>query len=68
MSMNGETQIETQPKIQKPNKNEVHEHERSDPSYSAIREWLQEFKENLVDGSVPEPHVTQTRALLMNPL
>ena len=33
----------------KPNKNEDHEKERRDPFCSEIPEWLQEFKENLVD-------------------
>ena len=41
-------------KIPKPNKNEDHETERSDPLYSDIPEWLQEFRENLVDERVPE--------------
>ena len=38
----------------KPNKNENNEKERSDPLYSDIPEWLQEFSENLVDDGVPE--------------
>ena len=38
----------------KPNKNEDHELERRDPFCSEIREWLQEFIENLVDDRVPE--------------
>ena len=38
----------------KPNKNENHEKERSDPLYSDIPEWLQEFRENLVDDRVSE--------------
>ena len=50
----------------KPNKNENHGTERSDPLYSdipewlhelsnsEIPEWLQEFRENLVDERVPE--------------
>ena len=41
-------------KIQKPNKNENHEQVRGDPYYSDIPEWLQEFRENLVDERVPE--------------
>ena len=40
-------------KIPKPNKNENHEQVRGNP-YSDIREWLQDFKENLVDDRVPE--------------
>ena len=38
----------------KPNKNENHDSERGDPLYSDTPEWLQEFKENLVDDRVPE--------------
>ena len=40
-------------KIPKPNKNEDHEQVRGDP-YSDIPEWLQEFRENLVNDRVPE--------------
>ena len=49
---NGETP--SQPKIPKPNKNEDHELERGDSLCSEIPEWLQEFRENLVDDSVRE--------------
>ena len=35
-------------------KKEVHEQVREDPSYSDIPEWLQEFRENLVDDRVRE--------------
>ena len=38
----------------KPNKNENHETERSDPLYSEKPESVQEFRENLVDDRVPE--------------
>ena len=38
----------------KPNKNENHEREPSDPLCSDIPEWLQEFRENLMDDRVPE--------------
>ena len=38
----------------KPNKNEDHEHVREDPYYSEKPEWLQEFRENLVDDRVLE--------------
>ena len=41
-------------KIPKPNKNENHEQVREDPCYSDMPEWLQEFRENLVDDRVPE--------------
>ena len=35
-------------------KNEDHDLERRDPLYSDIPEWLQEFRENLMDDRVPE--------------
>ena len=38
----------------KPNKNENHERERSESLYSDFPEYMQEFRENLVDGRVPE--------------
>ena len=38
----------------KPNKNEDHDLERRDQLDSDKQEWLQEFRENLVDDSVPE--------------
>ena len=41
-------------KSPKPNKNEDHEKERRDPLYSDIPEWLQEFRENLMDDGVAE--------------
>ena len=51
---NGATRWPSKPKIQKPNKNENHEKERGDQLCSDIPEWLQEFRENLVDDRVPE--------------
>ena len=51
-------------KNSKINKNEDHAHERGDPSYSKIPEWLQEFKESLVDGSVSEHRDSPTGMLL----
>ena len=38
----------------KPSKNENHELDRRDLLYSETPEWLQEFRENLVDDRVPE--------------
>ena len=38
----------------KRNKNEDHEQVRRDPCHSEKPEWLQEFRENLVDDRVPE--------------
>ena len=43
-----------QPKPQNPNKNENHEQKRENPYHSNIPEWLQDFRENLVDDRVPE--------------
>ena len=59
-SKNGETwnpeeQLLTKPtQIENQTKNENLEEERSHPLYSDIPEWLQEFRENLVDDEVPE--------------
>ena len=44
----------SQPKIQNQITNEDHDHERRDLYHSDIPEWLQEFRENLVDDRVPE--------------
>ena len=41
-------------KITKPNNSEDHKQVRGDPCHSEIPEWLQEFRENLVDDRVPE--------------
>ena len=38
----------------KTNKNEDHDVERGDPLCSDVPEWLQEFRENLVDDRVRE--------------
>ena len=38
----------------KPNENENHETELGDPLCSDMPEWLQEFRENIVDDSFPE--------------
>ena len=50
-----EEELLTEPtKNPKPNKNEDHDLERRDLYHSDILEWLQEFRENLVDDRVPE--------------
>ena len=50
-----EEQLLTKPtQNPKPNKNEDHDQERGDLCHSNIPEWLQEFRENLVDDTVPE--------------
>ena len=49
----------------KPNKNVDHEQVRGDPCHSDIPEWLQEFRENLVDDKVPErrdSHASSSRS------
>ena len=54
----------------KPNKNEDHEKERRDPFCSDIPEWLQEFRENLVDERVPErrdSHASSSREPSLEP-
>ena len=59
-----------QPKIQKPNKNEDHDPERRDLLNSGIPEWLQEFRENLVDDWVPEPrdsHASSSHEVSLEP-
>ena len=57
-------------KIQKPNKNENHEQVRGDPCHSDIPEWLHDFRENLVDDSVPErrdSHASSSHGLSSEP-
>ena len=52
----------------KPNKNE--DQERGDMSNSDIPEWLQEFRENLVDDRVPEhrnSHASSSREPFLEP-
>ena len=54
----------------KPNKNEDHEFSRGDPCHSEILEWLQEFRENLVDDRVPEnrdSHASSSHELSLKP-
>ena len=56
-------------KIPKPNKNEDHEHVRGNP-FSDIPEWLQEFRENLVDDRVLErrdSHASSSHGLSLEP-
>ena len=48
-----------------------HEQVRGDPYYSDIPEWLQEFRENLVDERVPEyrgTHASSSHELSLEPL
>ena len=57
-------------KTPKPNKNENHEQVLGDQYHSDIPEWLQEFKENLVDDSVPEhrdSHASSSHELSLEP-
>ena len=53
-SETSEESLKKTTKIPKPNKNENHEQVRGDPYYSDKHEWLQEFRENLVDERVLE--------------
>ena len=53
-----------------PKKNENHDQERSDPCHSDIPEWLQEFRENLVDERVHEhrdSHASSSHELSFEP-
>ena len=50
-----EEQLLTKPtKNPETNKNDDHDQDRGDPYFSDIPEWLQEFRENLVDDRVPK--------------
>ena len=66
-----EEQLLTKPtKNPKPNKNEDHELERGDPYQTDMPEWLQEFRENLVDDRVPEhrdSHASSSHELSLEP-
>ena len=58
-------------KIPKPNKNENHEQVRGDPYDSDIPEWLQDFRENLVDDRVLErrdSHASSSHELSLEPM
>ena len=44
--------------------------ERRDPLYSEIPEWLQEFRENLVDDEIPEhgdSHASSSHEVSLEP-
>ena len=66
-----EEQLLTKPtKNPKPNKNEDPDEERGDLCHSDIPEWLQEFRENLVDDKVPEhtdSHASASHELSLEP-
>ena len=54
----------------KPNENEDHDLEQSDPLYSEIPEWLQEIREKLVDDRVSEhrdSHASSSHELSLEP-
>ena len=54
----------------KTKKNEDHDQERGDLCHSDIPEWLQEFRENLVDDRVPErrdSHASSSQELKLEP-
>ena len=55
----------------KPNKNEDNELERRDPFCSDTPEWLQEFRENLLDDRVPErrdSHASSSHEVSLEPI
>ena len=57
-------------KIQKPNKKET-TIERGDPLCSEIPEWLQEFRENLVDDEIPvhgDSHASSSHEVSLEPI
>ena len=57
-------------KTQKPNKKETTK-EQSDSLYSEIPEWLQEFRENLVDDEIPEhgdSHASSSHEASLEPI
>ena len=57
-------------KTPKPNKNENHEQVRRDPYFSDIPEWLQEFRENLVNETVTEhrdSHASSSHEVSLEP-
>ena len=61
----------SQSKNTKPNENENHEVERGDPLCSDIPEWLQEFRENLVDDEIPlqgGSHASSSREVSLEPI
>ena len=66
-----EEQLLTKPtKNLKPNKNEDHDQKRRDLYHSDIPEWLQEFRENIVDDRVPEhrdSHANSSHKLFLEP-
>ena len=56
-------------KTQKPNKKET-TIELGDPLYSDIPEWLQEFRENVVDDEIPEhgdSHASSSHEVSLEP-
>ena len=56
-------------KTQKPNKKET-TIERGNPLYSEIREWLQEFREDLVDDEIPvhgDSHASSSHEVSLEP-
>ena len=56
-------------KLPKPNKDET-TIERRDPLFADIPEWLQEFRENLVDDEVPEhgdSHASSSHEVSLEP-
>ena len=63
MSKYGPTCCLTQPKTQNPIKMRITSRFGSPPSSSEIPGWLQEFREHLVDESVPQPHESHASSI-----
>ena len=54
----------------KPNKNEDHDQEQRDLCHSDIPQWMQEFRENIVDDRVPEhrdSHASSSHEVSLEP-
>ena len=67
---NEETVLLTKPTKNPKPKKENHDQERGDPCHSDIPEWLQEFRENLVDDRVPahrDSHASSSHELSLEP-
>ena len=65
----GRPDVDQASKIQKTNKKEPQK-ERRDPLYSEIPEWLQEFRENLVDDEIPvhgDSHASSSHEVCLEP-
>ena len=70
MTDRGDLMITKPIKTKKPNKKES-KREQSDPLCSEMREWLQEFKEILVDDEIPahgDSHASSSNEASLEPI